>query len=81
MTRRSASIFVCVAALTLGSVAEARVVLPREGRFLSPDRAGMIDGPNRYAYVNASPVMFTDPTGSMIQITGQIGGTYFEAQQ
>ena len=66
MTQRLASIFACVAALMVGSVAEARIVLPREARFLSPDRAGMIDGPNVYAYAKSNPAMLTDPSGRQI---------------
>jgi len=60
---RSTSLFGCLAVVLLASVAEARIYLPREARFLSPDRAGMIDGPNQYAYVRNQPTMLTDPTG------------------
>lgn len=50
-------------ALLFTARAEARYFLPREGRFLSPDRAGMIDGPNQYQYVRGMPTMAVDPTG------------------
>ncbi len=59
-------LLVGIGVVVLGTAAEARMVLPREGRFLSPDRAGMIDGPNQYIYAMANPVMFTDPSGMSI---------------
>jgi RHS repeat-associated protein len=37
---------------------------PQLGSWMQPDRAGMIDGPNSYAYVRATPTMFTDPSGN-----------------
>ncbi len=36
---------------------------PSWGRFLTPDPLDFIDGPNRYAYVGARPIMFIDPHG------------------
>lgn len=33
------------------------------GRWISADPAGMVDGPNRYAYVRNNPVRFHDTTG------------------
>lgn len=33
------------------------------GRWTSADPAGMVDGPNLYAYGSANPVRFTDPSG------------------
>lgn len=33
------------------------------GRFIQPDPAGYIDGPHLYAYVQNSPINFTDPFG------------------
>ena len=41
MTMRSAHL-VGLSVVLLACSAEARIFLPREGRFLSPDRAGMI---------------------------------------
>lgn len=34
------------------------------GRWASPDPAGLVDGPNRYAYVNNNPVRLVDPSGT-----------------
>ncbi len=34
------------------------------GRFLSSDRAGLADGPNKYAYVRDSPLNHIDPSGT-----------------
>ncbi len=36
---------------------------PRWGRFLTPDPLWFFDGPNRYLYAAANPLMFVDPTG------------------
>ncbi len=36
---------------------------PITGRFLSRDPAGMVDGPNVYAYVGNNPVSSRDPSG------------------
>jgi len=33
------------------------------GRFLTPDPAGFVDGPNMYAYVGNQPLAFFDPSG------------------
>jgi RHS repeat-associated protein len=41
----------------------ARLYRPTLGRFLSPDPLGLIDGTNRFAFVGASPLSFTDPLG------------------
>ncbi|MDP1978675.1 RHS repeat domain-containing protein, partial [Undibacterium sp.] len=35
----------------------------RLGRWLTPDPAGFVDGPNLYAYVHNSPLTFFDPWG------------------
>lgn len=52
----------------------ARSYLPAVGRFLSVDPVlGEPAEPqswNRYAYVRSSPVMFTDPTGEFIDVSG-----------
>ena len=42
---------------------KARFYDPQIGRFMTPDPAGMVDGPNLYAYVLNDPVNFTDPSG------------------
>ena len=36
---------------------------PEWGRFLTPDPLGFVDGPNRYAYAGAQPMMYIDPSG------------------
>ena len=41
----------------------ARAYNPALGRWLQPDPAGPIDGPNLYAYVGNSPFKFIDPLG------------------
>ena len=42
---------------------KARFYDPQIGRFMTPDPAGMVDGPNLYAYVLNDPINFTDPSG------------------
>lgn len=42
----------------------ARYYDPSVGRFLTKDPAGLIDGPNLYAYVGNNPVSQTDPSGT-----------------
>ena len=41
----------------------ARYYAPWLGRWASPDPAGLVDGPNLYAYVQNSPLTMSDPTG------------------
>lgn len=41
----------------------ARFYDPSLGRWMTPDPAGFIDGPNRFAYVNNNPVNGIDPHG------------------
>ena len=41
----------------------ARMYSPSQGRFLSQDPLGMVDGPNMYAYVRGDPVNARDPSG------------------
>ncbi len=41
----------------------ARMYSPSQGRFLSQDPLGMVDGPNMYAYVRGDPVNHRDPSG------------------
>lgn len=52
-----------------GNYNRDRYYTPRYGNFLSADRAGMIDGPNLYAYARSNPVMNTDPSGLWISQT------------
>lgn len=42
---------------------KAREYAPRLGRFLQPDPAGFVDGPNAYSYVGNNPWNMVDPTG------------------
>jgi RHS repeat-associated protein len=41
----------------------ARYYDPMEGRFISKDPAGNVDGPNQYSYVQNNPINMVDPTG------------------
>jgi len=41
----------------------ARYLAPWLGRWTSADPAGMVDGPDLYAYVEGNPVQLSDPTG------------------
>jgi RHS repeat-associated protein len=42
----------------------ARYYAPWLGRWISPDPAGYVDGPNLYRYCSNNPVTFRDPSGS-----------------
>lgn len=42
----------------------ARYYAPWLGRWTSPDPAGLVDGPNLYAYASSNPVVFVDPEGT-----------------
>lgn len=48
---------------------ENRYLMPWLGRWLSPDPAGAVDGPNVYCYVGCDPVNHTDPSGLMMRST------------
>ncbi|WP_437776712.1 SpvB/TcaC N-terminal domain-containing protein [Sorangium sp. So ce1097] len=41
----------------------ARYYAPWLGRWTSADPAGLVDGPNLYAYVSGNPIVLRDPTG------------------
>jgi RHS repeat-associated protein len=41
----------------------ARYYAPWLGRWTSADPAGMVDGPNAFAYAHNNPVLYFDPTG------------------
>lgn len=43
----------------------ARWYDPTIGRFLSPDPAGFVDGPNPYVYAKNAPPLFIDPQGDL----------------
>ena len=47
---------------------------PSLGRYVQSDRLGLVDGPNTYAYVKNSPLMFVDPTGEQSSIIRGAGG-------
>jgi RHS repeat-associated protein len=41
----------------------ARYYIPWVGRWASCDPAGLVDGPNLYAYARGNPISYRDPTG------------------
>ncbi|MEJ7870613.1 MAG: RHS repeat-associated core domain-containing protein, partial [Rubrobacteraceae bacterium] len=41
----------------------ARYYMPWLGRWVSPDPSGLVDGPNLFLYVNAKPIIASDPSG------------------
>ncbi|MGV9884680.1 SpvB/TcaC N-terminal domain-containing protein [Streptomyces sp. NPDC003006] len=41
----------------------ARYYAPWLGRWVSPDPAGLVDGPNRYVYASDRPTVMVDPSG------------------
>lgn len=45
------------------------------GRFLQPDPAGFVDGPNLYAYVGGDPLNLTDPSGLCMSKSGKTLGS------
>ncbi len=52
---------------------------PSASRWLAPDPAGLIDGPNVYAYVRGNPMLYYDPygffgVGALIGIGAAVGG-------
>jgi hypothetical protein len=56
--------YLLIVALWCAALAPCRAFLdPETDTFLTPDPAGMIDGPNRYAYVNQNPWTKFDPKG------------------
>jgi RHS repeat-associated protein len=44
----------------------ARDYDPTAGKWMAPDPAKYVDGPNRYQYVRGNPTQFGDPTGLVI---------------
>lgn len=56
----------------------ARYYAPWLGRWERPDPAGMIDGPNRFAYVRGNPIGGSDPSGLG---TAQTGTTTWEGTE
>ncbi|MFO0868567.1 MAG: RHS repeat-associated core domain-containing protein [Pirellulales bacterium] len=54
----------------------ARYYDPSTGRFLSQDPTGFSGGINLYAYANGSPVLFTDPLGTTVRLSGGGSGNW-----
>jgi RHS repeat-associated protein len=48
----------------------ARYYNPSMGRFISPDPARFVDGPNLYTYTGSAPLDFTDPSGRCSSSSG-----------
>ncbi|MEI4194409.1 SpvB/TcaC N-terminal domain-containing protein [Roseovarius sp. E0-M6] len=46
----------------------ARYYMPWLARWTSADPAGMVDGPNLYAYVRGNPISYVDQTGKWAQL-------------
>lgn len=42
-----------------------RYTHPLLGRWLQPDRLGLVSGPNHYLYANANPIEWRDPSGQI----------------
>lgn len=62
--KRFGSLAILVLSLFYGAAnVDARYFDPVEGRFLSEDPAGFVDGPNKYTYVHNNPVNYVDPDG------------------
>ena len=58
----------------------ARWYDPQQGRFISEDPAGFVDGLNKYAYVGNNPVSGRDPLG-LYNIDVHYYLTYFLASK
>jgi RHS repeat-associated protein len=54
----------------------ARYYAPWLGRWMSPDPAGLIDGPNRYSYARNNPIRLVDPDGSAAGDPPKLGGLW-----
>ena len=47
---------------------------PTLGRYLQPDRLGLIDGPDLYGYAHQNPLKYVDPTGEFGIVGAFLGG-------
>ena len=47
---------------------------PTLGRYLQPDRLGLIDGPDLYGYARQNPLKYVDPTGEFGIVGAFLGG-------
>ncbi|MCX4539401.1 SpvB/TcaC N-terminal domain-containing protein [Streptomyces sp. NBC_01565] len=58
----------------------ARYRAPWLGRWISPDPAGFVDGPNLYAYARGNPVRLADPSGRQAAGDRQDAGWWDQAK-
>lgn len=56
----------------------ARYYVPWIGRWLSPDPAGLVDGPNPYQYARNNPVVLSDPGGKDPDASVSVGPFQFK---
>ncbi|XYI02101.1 RHS repeat domain-containing protein [Sorangium sp. So ce1128] len=54
----------------------ARYYAPWLGRWIAADPAGLIDGPNLYAYVRGDPIQMMDPTGLAAETNPEINNLF-----
>lgn len=64
-TRAAAILLFALAVLSIPPEACAHYG-PQLGRFIQPDPAGSVDGPNPYVYATNTPTRYTDPSGEAV---------------